>query len=55
MAGVFDWGKPAEGEILDLTGPALAGEGIVARWLRDSIARSRESLVDPLAQPDEPI
>jgi hypothetical protein len=32
-----------EDEILDLTAPALEGEGIVARWLRESIARSTES------------
>ena len=53
MAAVFDLGKRSEGEILDLTAPALAGEGLVARWLRDSLARTRESLVDPLAEPDE--
>lgn len=54
MAAVFDMGNRSEGEILDLTAPALAGEGIVARWLRDSLARTREATKDPLAQPEEP-
>jgi hypothetical protein len=54
MSSVFDLGKRSEGEILDLTAPALAGEGIVARWLRDSIARTRESLADPVPPSDEP-
>ena len=40
---LFDLGKRAtEEEILDLTAPALAGEGIVARWLRESLARTAE-------------
>jgi hypothetical protein len=26
-------------EILDLTAPAVAGEGIVQRWLRDTLER----------------
>ena len=55
MAAVFDLGKSSEGEILDLTAPAMAGEGIVARWLRDSLARTRESVVDPLAAPDDTV
>ena len=43
MRAVFDLGKRSE-EILDLTAPAHEGdEGIVARWLRESLARSAES------------
>jgi hypothetical protein len=37
-----------EDEILDLTAPALEGEGIVARWLRESLARSAEPTYLPV-------
>jgi hypothetical protein len=51
---LFDLGRRAEAEeILDLTAPALAGEGIVARWLRESLARTTESGYLPLHTTEE--
>jgi hypothetical protein len=56
MGAGFGRGKRSEEEILDLTAPALAGEGIVARWLRESLARSREAAAaDALTHPVDPI
>ncbi len=49
MRAVFDLGKRSE-EILDLTAPADEGEGIVARWLRESLARSAEPASLPTAE-----
>ena len=42
-----------EDEILDLTAPALEGEGIVARWLRESLARSTEPTYLPVHRAEE--
>ena len=51
---LFDLGKRSrEEEILDLTAPALAGEGIVARWLRESLARSAEPTHLPVHRAEE--
>ena len=52
MRSVLAWGK--RDEILDLTAPAHDGEGIVARWLRDSLAESIEPASGPRAPAEEP-
>ena len=45
--------RSEEDEILDLTAPALEGEGIVARCLRESLARSTESAYLPVHRAEE--
>jgi hypothetical protein len=40
MRALFKLGKRRSDEILDLTAPASAGDGIVERWLRESMERT---------------
>jgi hypothetical protein len=48
MRAAFRIGERS-GEILDLTAPASEQDGIVARWLRDALARD-EPEADPLTE-----
>ena len=48
MGAVFRIGGRS-GEILDLTAPAEDRDGIVARWLRDALARDTET-PEPLTE-----
>jgi hypothetical protein len=52
MAAVFNLGDRSD-EILDLTAPASATDGIVARWLREALARDT-SATGPRPEQDEP-
>lgn len=46
MRAVFPFGEQSE-EILDLTAPATEQDGIVARWLREALARNEGEPADP--------